>query len=233
MLLIHRMRPHLLTIRRLIIEFLSIWIALFICIYIKHDFFLKQIFQPMGHEIPILATQILSPLMIPIQLSLDFSLFLSLPFGILQVWRFISPGLFKIERKFFNMMILISLSLFLLGLSFCWYWILPFLFSLLQTDLPQTIVWMPSWDSLYEFELMIEGFFGVAFQIPLLMFLLVLTQVVDYRKLKKTRSYAIVTALTVGMLVTPPDVSSQILVAIPLYLLYELGIILSFFGQKK
>jgi len=227
------MQQHLITIRRLSIEFLCLWMLFFVLIYLKHELILKQIFQPMGHDIPVLATQILSPLLIPIQLSLDFSFFLCLPFAILQIWRFIRPGLFKMERRFFSLILLLSFSLFLLGLCFCWFWILPFLFSLIKTTLPIGMLWMPSWNSFYEFELMMEGFFGMAFQIPLMMVLFVRLQLINFSQLKKTRPYAIVAAFTIGMLITPPDVGSQILVAIPLCLLYELGMCLSFLGQKK
>ncbi len=230
---VSKMMTHLNVIRRLSIEFLLLWMGMFMLIYVKHETILTFILKIIGKTKPVMATQILSPLLIPLEISIDLSLFLCIPFGLLQIWRFVAPGLLAQEKMVFRGILLFSLMLFGMGLVFCWFWILPFLFSLLGHALPQEIIWMPSWQSFYEFILMIEGFFGVSFQIPLAMFVLVWSRVLSYQQIKATRPYAIVIAFIIGMLVTPPDVTSQILVAIPLCLLYELGILLSYFAQKK
>ena len=227
------MIQHLSALRRLAIEFLLLWVGIFVLIYINHAAILSSFFKIFIKPTPIMASQILAPLIIPIEISIDLSLFLCLPFGLLQIWRFVAPGLFPQEKMVFRGIFIFSLLLFIFGLLFCWFWILPFLFSLLGQALPKQMIWMPSWQSFYEFILIIEGFFGVAFQIPLAMVMLVRLQILSYAQLKTMRAYATVIAFTVGMLVTPPDVTSQILVAIPLCILYELGMMLCYFGQKK
>lgn len=221
------MTEHLNILRRLAIEFLVLWLSLFILVYWKIDWFFHLLFQQLGQSIPIIASQILSPILIPLDLAIDVSLFTALPFALLQIWRFVAPGLFAKEKNTCRFILCLSCCLLIFGLLFCWFFILPFLFSMLNHGLPKEMLWMPSWQSYYEFILLIEAFFGLAFQIPLAMVLLVRLGIVSSLQLTQSRPYAIVIAFTVGMLVTPPDVGSQVLVAIPLCALYELGIRLS------
>ena len=227
------MSEHFHILRRLAIEFLVVWMVLFALVYWKIDAVFHVLLQQFGHSTPIVASQILSPILIPLDLAIDVSLFMAIPFALYQIWRFVAPALFTDEKKACRLILCLSLSLLILGLLFCWFWILPFLFSMLTHGLPQEMVWMPAWQSYYEFILLIETFFAFAFQMPLMMVLLVRLGTISYEQLAQSRSYAIVIAFVLGMLVTPPDVGSQILVAIPLCLLYELGIRLSMLVRKK
>lgn len=227
------MSEHFHILRRLAIEFLVVWVCLFALVYWKIDVVFHVLLQQLSHSIPIVASQILSPILIPLDLAIDASLFIAMPFALYQIWRFVAPALFTGEKQACFMIFFLTFSLLILGVLFCWFWMLPFLFSMLYHGLPQEMVWMPGWQSYYEFILFIETFFGLAFQMPLVMVLLVRFEVISYERLVQSRSYAIVIAFILGMLVTPPDVGSQILVAIPLCFLYELGIRLSMLLRKK
>lgn len=227
------MSEHFHILRRLAIEFLVVWVCLFALVYWKIDLVFHVLLQQLDHSIPIIASQILSPILIPLDLAIDGSFFIAMPFALYQIWRFVAPALFTSEKQFCFMIFCLSFIFLTLGLLFCWFWMLPFLFSMLNHSLPQEMVWMPGWQSYYEFILFMEIFFGLAFQMPLVMVLLVHLEVISYERLVQSRSYAIVMAFILGMLITPPDVGSQILVAIPLCLLYELGIRFSMFLRKK
>lgn len=227
------MTEHFNILRRLAIEFLGLWVALFVLVYWKIDVVFHVLLKHFGYSIPIIASQILSPILIPLDLAIDVSLFIAMPFALFQIWRFVRPALFPTEKKGWGMILLLSAFLFVLGILFCWFWMLPFLFSMLNHGLPKEMIWMPNWQSYYEFIFMIEAFFSLAFQIPLALMLMVRLGILSDAQLTKSRPYAIVIAFIVGMLVTPPDVGSQIMVAIPLCILYELGIQLSILGCKK
>ncbi|MDQ5884745.1 MAG: sec-independent protein translocase protein TatC [Pseudomonadota bacterium] len=227
------MTEHLNILRRFAIEFLVVWLSLFVFVYWKIDWFFHLLLQKFGQSIPIIAPQILSPILIPLDLAIDISLFMAMPFALTQLWRFVAPALFVEEKNICRLILCFSICLLFFGLLFCWFWILPFLFSILNHGVPKEMVWMPSWQSYYEFILLIEAFFCLSFQIPLALVLLVRLGIISSQQLTQSRPYAIVIAFTVGMLVTPPDVGSQIVVAIPLCALYELGIRLSLWIERK
>ena len=221
------------VLRKLLIELLLVWGILFLVVYTHSEAATTCLATHFAPQVSILAANVLAPLLIPIQIAIDLSFFLLIPVALLQLWRFVVPGLFVGEKTIFTVVLIISLGLFLIGLGFGWGLILPFVFSLLTSTLPTKMIWAPTWQSYYEFILKVEVFFGLAFQIPMIMGLLVRTSIVSMARIKEIRAYAVVGAFTLGMLVTPPDVTSQILVAIPLCLLFELGVMLGYLLQPK
>lgn len=221
------------VLRKLLIELLLVWGILFLVVYTHSEAATTCLAAHFAPQVPILATNVLAPLLIPIQIAIDLSFFLSIPVALLQLWRFVAPGLFVGEKTIFTLVLVISLGLFVVGLGFGWKLILPFAFSLLSSALPTKMIWAPTWQSYYEFILQVEVFFGLALQIPLIICLLVRTSIVSISRIKEIRAYAVVGAFTLGMLVTPPDVTSQILVAIPLCLLFEIGIMLGYLLRPK
>jgi sec-independent protein translocase protein TatC len=221
---------HLNILRRLVLESIAVWLLLFSAIYWHNQtcmiFFLKPFISYLPGQAVLFANQILAPLTIPLEFSFDISLVLSLPILLIQLWRFIRPGLYVDEQKAIGLFTLISLFLLISGLIFAWYWVLPFIMELVSKHVPQYLLWMPSWVSLYHFVIWVLFFFGLAFQLPLGMWVTHYLGIYDYQQWRALRRVWIVIAFTLGMILTPPDVMSQIIVAIPLCLLYEFGLLM-------
>jgi len=181
-------------------------------------------FLPEGH---LIATQIVSPFFVPFKLAFMASLALGVPFFMYQIWAFIAPALYGYERRLVWPFILISTGLFYAGISFAYFVIFPLLFHFFTNVVPNGVVLSPDISEYLNFTIHLLLVFGSLFEIPIIMVLLVLLNLVSRKKLIKIRSYAIVGAFIVGMLLAPPDIFSQTLLAIPIWLLYETGIILT------
>ena len=229
--------PHITVLRRLSLEFVVLWLGLFVMVYWQHPglmaIFLKSFIGFLPHQPVLLANHILAPLSIPLEFSLDLSLMLSLPGLFIQIWRFIKPALYRNERSMLCILVSLSLSLLILGILFAWYWVLPFGMHLLTQHVPNNLLWLPSWSSLYHFVVWTLIFFGLAFQLPLIMCCGHYFGIFAYDRWQQLRRGWVVMAFIIGMIVTPPDVLSQLMVAIPLCLLYELGLLMiRFFGSS-
>ena len=175
----------------------------------------------------LIATQITTPLFTPIQLAADAAFLSTAPFALLQAWLFASPGLYPQERKPLRWVLISSVLLFILGIAFCFYLILPYMFSFFANAVPQGVRLMPDMGYAVDFITRMLLIFGLCFQVPLVCAVLVRMRQIDISTLKMIRPYVIVAAFTVGMLLTPPDVLSQIMLAVPLCLLYEAGIFIA------
>lgn len=227
---------HLLELRRralyVVLWFISIFALFF---FIANDVYHFLVY-PLAHLLPqqqaLIATQVTSAVLTPLKLASDSALLLSIPFALYQLWRFISPGLYKKEQQHIRGLISLSLLLFFCGALFCFYLVLPFMFQFFINALPKGVLLMPDMASSMEFITHMLILFGLCFQVPLICLLLVHIHVVDVSTLKKIRPYMIVLAFILGMLLTPPDVLSQVMLALPLCALYELGIILALFAKK-
>lgn len=187
-------------------------------------------FLPQGH---LIATQIVSPFFVPFKLAFMASLLLAAPFFLYQLWSFIAPALYGHERRLVWPFLLLSTALFYAGISFAYFVIFPMLFHFLAQVAPQGVTFSPDIGEYLDFTIKLLLVFGSLFEIPIMMVLLVSTGVVTRMRFIKMRSYAIVGAFIIGMLLAPPDVLSQTLLAIPIWLLYEAGIILSRFVKVK
>lgn len=181
-------------------------------------------FLPQGH---LIATQIVSPFFVPFKLAFWVAFLLTMPFFLYQLWTFIAPALYNKERRFIWALLLISTSLFYAGIAFAYFIVLPILFRFLSQTAPEGVILSPDITEYLDFTLHLLWVFGMLFEIPIVMNLLVSTRMVALAVFIKMRSYAIVSAFVMGMILAPPDVLSQTLMAIPICLLYELGIILS------
>lgn len=227
------MLQHLIELRRRSLYTLTWFGALFVIFFFWAGTLYHALVQPLLRALPtghgLVATQITSPVFTPLKLAGDAAMLLSAPFALYQLWRFISPGLYKTEQKQLRGAMILSLLLFTLGLLFCFYLVLPFMFQFFAQALPAEVRFMPDMASALDFITRMLLLFGLCFQVPLLCLLLARHQFIDVSTLKKIRPYIIVGAFTLGMLLTPPDVLSQIMLAIPLCLLYELGILLVFY----
>ncbi len=185
---------------------------------------------PQGH---LIATQIVSPFFVPFKLAFMASVLLVMPFFLYQLWAFVAPALYGHERRLIWPFLLLSAILFYAGVAFAYLVIFPMLFHFLANVAPQGVVLSPDISEYLDFTIKLLLVFGALFEIPMIMMLLVLLKVVTRERFIKMRSYAIVGAFIVGMLLAPPDVLSQTLLAVPIWLLYEAGILLSRFAEKS
>lgn len=187
-------------------------------------------FLPQGH---LIATEIVSPFFVPFKLAFLASMLLAVPFFLYQLWAFIAPALYGHEKKLIWPFLLISAMLFYSGIAFAYFVIFPMLFHFLSKVAPAGVIISPDISEYLDFTVKLLLVFGGLFEIPIVMVLLVSTGIVSRERLVKWRSYAIVGAFILGMLLAPPDVFSQTLLAIPIWFLYEAGIFMTRFVRKK
>jgi sec-independent protein translocase protein TatC len=187
-------------------------------------------YLPQGH---LIATQIVSPFFVPFKLAFMASMLIAVPFFLYQLWAFIAPALYGHERRLVWPFLLMSAFLFYAGIAFAYFFIFPMLFHFLARIAPEGVVLSPDINAYLDFTIKLLLVFGALFEIPMAMVLLVSTGVVTRARLIKMRSYAILGAFILGMLLAPPDVMSQTLLAIPIWLLYESGILLSRFVKHE
>lgn len=228
---------HLLELRRRALIILIVFLAQFLFFFIFASDLLHVLTLPLLKILPaqdsLIATQLTSPFFIPIKLAADAAMLGTAPVLLIHLWRFAAPGLYRRERKGLKFIISISLLLFGTGMLFCFYIVLPFMMQFLIHIIPQDVRLMPDIGSTLDFITRMLLIFGMCFQVPLLCLFLLQLGVLDVSFLKKVRPYVIVAAFIVGMLLTPPDVLSQILLAVPLCLLYEIGIFLGSCLEKS
>lgn len=181
-------------------------------------------FLPQGH---LIATEIVSPFFVPFKLAFVAALLLTVPFFLYQLWSFIAPALYKNEKRMAWPLLFSSMFLFYAGLAFCYFVIFPALFHFLANTAPQGVVLSPDIGEYFDFTIKLLIVFGALFEIPIIMLLLSRLNIVTRQKFINCRSYALVGSFVLGMFLAPPDVLSQTMLAIPIYLLYEAGILLS------
>ncbi|VAX12084.1 Twin-arginine translocation protein TatC [hydrothermal vent metagenome] len=184
---------------------------------------LKQL--PAGSSM--IATEVASPFLTPFKLALVASIFMAMPFILYQAWAFIAPGLYKHEKRLAFPLLFSSIVLFYVGMAFAYYVVFPLVFGFLVTTAPQGVAVMTDISKYLDFVLKLFFAFGVAFEVPIATILLVLAGVTTPDDLASKRAYIIVAAFVVGMLLTPPDVISQTLLALPMWMLFEIGLFFS------
>lgn len=180
-----------------------------------------------------IATGVASPFLTPFKLTMMVSVFLSVPVILQQAWGFIAPGLYKHEKRIAVPLLISSVILFYAGMAFAYFVVFPIMFGFFASVTPQGVEMMTDIGQYLDFVLTLFFAFGVAFEIPIATFLLVWAGVVDVATLRKSRPYVIVGCFLVGMLLTPPDVFSQTLLAIPMWILFEVGVIFGNLVQKE
>lgn len=181
-----------------------------------------------------IATEVASPFFAPFKLTLFCSIFFTIPFILYQAWSFIAPGLYNNEKKLAIPLLISSSLLFYLGIAFAYYAVFPLLFAFLTTTAPEGIQIMTDINHYLDFIIKLFFAFGVSFEIPVATFLLVRGGIISADKLAQNRPYIILLAFFFAMLLTPPDVISQVLLAVPIWLLFESGLMLSRrYGKTK
>lgn len=187
--------------------------------------------EPLLRHLPegtsMIATQVASPFLTPFKLTLVLSIFLAMPVVLYQLWSFIAPGLYKHERRLIFPLMLTSSVLFYIGMAFAYFVVFPLMFAFFQAMAPEGVAIMTDITAYLDFVLKIFFAFGLAFEVPIATILLVWTGFTTPAALTSKRPYIIVGAFVLGMMLTPPDIISQTLLALPMWLLFELGIIFS------
>ena len=196
--------------------------------------FSKPIFElvsePLRKVLPggeLIAIGTASPVIATLKLSFYLSLIIAMPVVLYQLWAFVAPGLYRKEKRFAFPLVGTSIVLFYVGIAFAYFVVFPLVFGFLASFTPDTVNYMPDISDYVGFVMMLILVFGLAFETPVATVLLIWSGIVSIEKLAGARPYVFLGAFVVGMLLTPPDVISQIILAIPVYLLFELGIILA------
>ncbi|MBI2319091.1 MAG: twin-arginine translocase subunit TatC [Betaproteobacteria bacterium] len=193
--------------------------------------------QPLMAALPqggqMIATDIVGPFLVPLKVTLLVGFVIALPYVLWEIWAFVAPGLYSHEKRLAAPLVIASFLLFLVGMCFAYFLVFPMVFRFMAGIAPEGVAWMTDIDKYFSFVLTTFVAFGVTFEVPVVVVVLVRTGVVSIAKLKEARPYVIVGAFVVGAIFTPPDVLSQVLLAVPLWLLYELGIIVSRFVVKR
>ena len=206
-----------------------------IVIFIPMAFFMQQIFdflsQPMMAALPtgakLLATGVITPFMVPLKVTLFAAFLIALPYVLWQVWAFVAPGLYRHEKKLAAPLIASSVLMFFAGMAYCYYVVFGFVFKFIAGFAPASVMVAPDIEAYFSFVMGMFLAFGLTFEVPIVVVLLVRFGIASIDNLKKARPYVVVGAFIVAAVFTPPDVLSQLLLAIPLCLLYELGIIVA------
>jgi sec-independent protein translocase protein TatC len=192
--------------------------------------------QPMMAALPqgskMIATGVITPFFIPMKIGMLVAFLITLPYLLYQAWAFIAPGLYKHEQRLVLPLIISSTLLFMLGMAFCYFFVFKVVFSFIAELAPKSINVAPDIEAYFSFVLGMFVAFGVTFEVPVVVVVLVRTGLVSIEQLKESRPYVIVGAFVIAAIVTPPDVLSQLLLAVPLCLLFEVGLIAARFVQK-
>lgn len=189
--------------------------------------------QPMMANLPVgtkmIATGVITPFLVPLKVTLLAAFIIALPIVLYQAWAFVAPGLYAHEKRFVLPVILVTTLLFLLGMAFCYFFVFGTIFKFIAEVSPGSITPAPDIEQYLSFVMTMFLAFGTTFEVPVVVVLLVKFGIVSLEKLKDIRPYAIVGAFVIAAVVTPPDVTSQFMLAVPMCLLYELGLVLARF----
>jgi len=223
---------HLLELRnRLVRALIAVTIVFLPCAYYANTIF-EFVSKPLlataqGHGFKLIAYSVTSPFVTPFKLSFFVALFIAIPYVLYQVWAFVAPGLYKHEKRFAIPLVLSSILLFYLGVAFAYTFVFPVMLEFFAATAPKGVEWSPDITNYLDFVLAMFLAFGVAFEVPIVVVLLVLTGIVQLEKLKKSRGYVLIGIFVIAAFLTPPDAISQCIMAIPMYLLYEGGLIMA------
>lgn len=220
---------HLVELRNRLLKSVLVVLLLFLGLFwFANDLYLILV-EPLSVLLPedgqMIATGVASPFLVPFKLTLVLAVLIAMPFMLHQVWGFISPGLYQHEKKFAVPLLVSSILLFYSGILFAYYVVLPLAFGFFTGIGPEGVAITPDITNILDFTLKIFFAFGFAFEIPVATFLMVLSGITTVASLSEKRPYIFLGCFVVGMLVTPPDVISQTILALPMYALFEGGVL--------
>ena len=227
---------HLIELRRSLLRSVIAIVVFFVVLFPFADEVYNFIAAPIVQAIPgsnLIAIGVISPFLTPLKMSLILAVYIAMPYLLYQLWMFIAPALYRHEKRLVLPLVVSSTLLFYAGLVFSFYIVFPVIFGFLAGVGPDSVNFAPDIQYYLDFILKVSFAFGVAFEVPVVTILLIIFGVTTPQKLKKNRSYIIVGSFVIGMILTPPDVISQFLIAIPIWLLFEAGLIFSSFFRVR
>jgi sec-independent protein translocase protein TatC len=228
---------HLIELRDRLLRIVLVIAVVFLALLPFSNFLFSSLSGPLISHLPegssMIAIEVTSPFLIPFKLTLVLALFIAMPFVLYQLWAFVAPGLYQHERRLVLPLLASSVVLFYAGAAFAYFVIFPLIFAFFTSTAPEGVSVMTDISRYLDFVLTLFFAFGAAFEVPVVTVLLVWTGVVTQDGLRQKRPYIIVIAFVIGMVLTPPDVISQTLLAIPMWLLFELGLFFSGWFMSK
>jgi sec-independent protein translocase protein TatC len=228
---------HLIELRsRILKALLAVFIVFLSLAYFAQDiyhFVAQPLLASMPENTSMIATDVASPFFAPFKLTLVVSFFIAIPAVLYQVWAFVAPGLYRNEKKLIAPLLFSSTLLFYAGMAFAYFVVFPIAFAFFNSVAPEGVTVSTDISSYLNFVLKLFFAFGLAFEIPVAIILMCWTGMTTADNLRKKRPYVFVGAFVVGMLLTPPDVISQTLLAVPMWLLFEVGIVIGAIYSKR
>ena len=228
---------HLVELRGRFIKAVIGILAVFICLAPFSERVFTLVATPLMDQLPeeatMIATEVAAPFLTPFKMTLFVALFFAMPVVLYQAWGFIAPGLYRQEKRFAFPMLASSILLFYLGIGFAYYVVFPLMFGFFSAVTPEGVTMMTDISAYLNFILTLFLAFGIAFEVPIATVLLVGSGLVTLKTLSRARPYVFLGAFIGGMLLTPPDAISQTLLAVPVYLLYEIGLLLCRFMLRS
>ena len=231
---------HLVELRSRLVKASAAIVLVFVCLvpFASHIYDLMA--APMLHALPegtkMIATGVITPFLVPVKVTLLVAFILALPVVLYQMWAFVAPGLYSHEKKLALPIIASSFLLFLVGVAFCYFFVFGTVFRVINEFAPKSVMVAPDIDAYFGFVMTMFIAFGVTFEVPIVVVVLVRFGVVSVATLRNIRPYVIVASFVVAAVITPPDPGSMLLLAVPLVLLYEVGLLVARFvrvGERR
>jgi len=227
---------HLVELRNRLLRAIVAVLIVFLCLFPWAKDLYTLLAQPLLAVLPqggqMIATDVVGVFLVPVKVALLVAFVIALPYVLYQLWAFVAPGLYAHEKRLVTPLIITSTFLFVAGMAFAYFLVFPVVFKFMASIAPEGVAWMTDIEKYLSFAVTMFLAFGVTFEVPVAVVLLVRMGVISVEKLREIRSYVIVGAFVIGAVFTPPDVISQLMLAFPLWLLYELGIVVAVFLNK-
>src|SRR3954463_2778254 len=228
---------HLVELRDRLLRAILAVLIVFACLFPWAKDLYSLLAQPLLAVLPqggqMIATDVVGVFLVPVKVALLVAFVIALPYVLYQIWAFVAPGLYAHEKRLVLPLIFTSTVLFIAGMGFAYFVVFPIVFKFMASIAPEGVAWMTDIDKYLSFALTTFVAFGVTFEVPIAVVLLVRMNVVTVEKLREIRPYVIVGAFVAGAVFTPPDVISQLMLALPLWVLYELGIVAASMMSKS
>lgn len=228
---------HLVELRDRLLRAILAVMVVFLCLFPWARDLYAILAKPLIAALPVggqmIATDVVGVFLVPVKVAFLVAFIVALPYVLYQVWAFVAPGLYMHEKRLVGPLVVASSGLFIVGMSFAYFLVFPVVFKFMASVAPEGVAWMTDIDKYLSFVLTTFVAFGVTFEVPVVVIVLVRVGVVSVEKLKEVRPYVIVGAFVIGAIFTPPDVISQVMLAVPLWMLYELGIVAARFVGRS
>ena len=230
---------HLVELRSRLVRAVSAVLILFVALFLWpgsgyiYDLLAAPLMSALPEGSRMIATGVITPFMVPVKVTALAAFLVALPYVLYQAWAFVAPGLYEHEKRLAVPLVVASTVLFLAGVAFCYFFVFQKVFAFIHSFAPKSITPAPDIEAYFSFVITMFLAFGITFEIPIVVIVLVRMGLVSIEKLREARPYVIVGAFVVAAVVTPPDVLSQFMLAVPMCLLYEAGLIAARFVSAR